>query len=348
MPVGHHDGVDVRSGFVVTAPVRVADIGGWTDTWFAGSGRICSVAVRPGARVTVRPGGRDVVVTIALTGERFTLEPGDLAGGEQLTARHPVIAAALATLRPPGGLHIEVAADVPAGSGLGTSAAVTVALLAGLARVREIDLSPAELAAMAHGVERRVGLESGVQDQWAAAHGGIADLSVEYPGARHRRIETTPDVRRDLDAGLITVYLGRPHSSSDVHEQVIAGFAAHDPTMVLSRLRDLAGEAVEALVLGDLASYGSVLTAAHETVRSFHPELVSPDADQVSAVAERHGALGWKANGAAGDGGSVTVLARPGDGVEDLRSALGALGSVTLLDHRISNDGVVITADTAD
>lgn len=343
-----HDGVDVRPGFVVTAPVRIADVGGWTDTWFAGEGRVCSIAVRPGARVTVQPGGADLVVAVALTGERFCVDPVDLGDDEGLAARHPVLAAAVSALRPPCGLRIDVAADVPAGSGLGTSAAVTVALLAGLARVREIDLSPVELAAMAHGVERRVGLESGVQDQWAAAHGGIGDLAVEYPGARHRSVEIAPGVRRDLDAGLITVYLGRPHSSSEVHEQVIAGFAAHDPTMALSRLRDLAGAAVEALVLGDLVSYGSALTAAHETVRSFHPELVSADADRISAVAERHGALGWKANGAAGDGGSVTVLAPHGDAGEELRSALGALDGVTLLDHCISDDGVVITSDTAD
>jgi D-glycero-alpha-D-manno-heptose-7-phosphate kinase len=187
-----------------------------------------------------------------------------------------------------------------------------------------------------------------VQDQWAAAHGGIADLSVEYPGAHHRWVEMAPGVRRDLDAGLITVYLGRPHSSSEVHEQVIAGFAAHDPTKALSRLRDLAGHAVDALVLGDLVGYGSALTAAHETVRSFHPQLVSADADRISVVAERHGALGWKANGAAGDGGSVTVLAPSGDAAAELRAALAAMDGVTLLDHRISDDGVVITPDTAD
>jgi D-glycero-alpha-D-manno-heptose-7-phosphate kinase len=354
--VDHDGGVEHPAGFVVTAPVRVADVGGWTDTWFAGTGRVCSVAVRPGARVTVQPGGNDLVIDVALTAERFTLEPltterggrapdslGADPDGTALAERHPVLAAALATIPPPGGITIEVAADVPAGSGLGTSASVTVALLAALARVRGIEWSPAELAAMAHGVERRVGLESGVQDQWAAAHGGVLDLSVDYPGARHQSVATSMATRAALDARLVTVYLGRPHSSSAVHEQVIAGLAAHDPTNLLHRLRDLAGRAVDALVLGDLGAYGAALTSAHETVRSLHPALVSADADRVTALAAALGALGWKANGAAGDGGSVTVVgpADPSAGAA-LRAALSALEGASVIDHRLSENGVVI------
>jgi D-glycero-alpha-D-manno-heptose-7-phosphate kinase len=337
----------VHTPFVVTAPVRIADVGGWTDTWFAGSGRVCSLAVRPGARVVFTPGQdtsdeRVVEMRVDLTGEAYRIDRVALTGGV-LPGRHPVLEAAVAALAPPVSVRIDVAADVPAGSGLGTSASVTVALLAGLARLREMDLSPAELAAMAHGVELRVGLESGVQDQWAAAHGGIGDIAVDYPGARHTPIEPSPSVLAELDARLITVYLGRPHSSSQVHEEVIAGFATHDPSLELDRLRSAAGHAADALLLGDLDAFGAALVDAHETVRSFHPSLICATADAVAEVAGRHGASGWKANGAAGDGGTVTIV---GSADAARRAAmietLSTLDGVAVLDLHLSADGVTI------
>lgn len=335
----------MHTPFVVTAPVRIADVGGWTDTWFAGSGRVCSIAVRPGGRVAITPldpSEMCVELHVDLTGETYRIDRTSLVT-TSLPGRHPVLEAAVASLVPPVPVRIDVAADVPAGSGLGTSAAVTVALLAGLAHLRGMDLSPAELAAMAHGVELRVGLESGVQDQWAAAHGGIGDIAVDYPGARHTPIEPAPSVLAELDARLVTVYLGRPHSSSQVHEEVIAGFATHDPTVELARLRTAAGRASDALLLGDLDAFGAALVDAHETVRSFHAALVSTAADAVTDVAGRHGASGWKANGAAGDGGTVTVVG-PADAARcaAMVAALSTLDGVTVLDLHLSSEGVTV------
>ncbi len=329
----------------VTAPVRIADVGGWTDTWFARSGHVCSIAVRPGARVVLTPTGPTtgvgrVRLRVDLTGEEYDVDPAAPPG------RHAVLEGALAAIPPPMDVHVEVGADVPPGSGLGTSASVTVALLAGLARLRSMDLWPDELASMAHGVELRAGLQSGVQDQWAAAHGGVGDMAVDYPGVRRTAIEVDDRTRAALDEGLVTVYLGRPHSSSQVHEQVIAGFAMQDPTDVLNRLRFAALDAAAALRRGDLSAYVTALTDAHETIRTFHPDLISEDADRAVDLARQHGALGWKVNGAAGNGGSVTVVG-PVDleANRRMRAALAAVDGWTLLDHRISDAGVLVEAD---
>lgn len=325
-----------------TAPVRVADIGGWTDTWFAGSGRVCSVAVSPGARVDLRLATSTGAVTLEVgsTGDRYSFAAGDQPG------RHPLLEAAIAALPPRVAATISVGAFVPPGSGLGTSAAVVVALLTALAAASDVRLSPDELAAMAHGVETGLGWQSGVQDQWAAAWGGMSDLTVDYPNVTRRALVVDPDVAAELGRRLITVYLGRPHSSSTIHDEVITGLATSDPGPAMRRLRDAAAEGVGALAMGDLGRYGEALIDHHEAVRSLHPGLISKSTNAVVALATGCGALGWKANGAGGDGGSVTLLGPAYPlALDTLRQALGTMSGVAILDLMPTPNGATASVE---
>lgn len=264
---------------VVTAPVRVCDAGGWTDTWFAGTGQVCNLAVRPGVRVEVTARG-----------------DGNVTFGQEPTA---LLEAAVAEAGGRG-VHIDVRSAVPPGSSLGTSAAVTVALLAALGVPRR------DLATRAHRVEtERLGLQSGVQDQAAAAYGGASWLEVAYPTAQRGAIAVPPAAWRDLDGRLLTVFLG-PHRSSAVHEQVVTGLATDRGALeVLRRCAHLAAAALSA---GNLHAYGDALVANTEAQRSLHPALVSDAAQAVIDAASAAGALGWKVNGAGGEGGSVTIV----------------------------------------
>jgi D-glycero-alpha-D-manno-heptose-7-phosphate kinase len=323
-----------------TAPVRVADIGGWTDTWFAGSGRVCSIAVEPGAYVEIRLGDKagPINLHVGSTGEQYSFVAGERPG------RHPLLEAAIATLAPTVEATIIVGADVPAGSGLGTSAAVGVALLAALGVARGLDLGPAELAAMAHGVETGLGWQSGVQDQWAAAFGGVNELSVDYPNVQRRAVETDPTIPAEVGRRLMTVYLGKPHSSSALHEEVIASIAMTHTGHVFQRIRDAASEGVSALVLGDFDRFGAAMIESHEAVRQLHPDLVGARAEAAITIARACGALGWKLNGAGGDGGSITIL-----GPElpftlgTMRQSLELLSEASVLDLSYSPGGVRTT-----
>ena len=88
-------------------------------------------------------------------------------------------------------MEVSVRSAVPAGCGAGTSAAVAVALLGGLAELRGEQLSPRDVAYAAHRLEVDVlGVESGIQDQLSAAFGGINYLEIEpYPEAT---VQTLP------------------------------------------------------------------------------------------------------------------------------------------------------------
>jgi D-glycero-alpha-D-manno-heptose-7-phosphate kinase len=297
---------------VVDVPVRACDVGGWTDTWFAGSSRVCSLAVGPAVSVavTATDGDGEVIVVAPDLDARFAVTDAP--------PEHRLLAAAVAEA---GGasagrrLEIDITSAVPPATSLGTSAAVCVGVIAALDAVRTGAIRPpGDLAAAAHRVESvRIGRQSGVQDQQAAAHGGANLIDVDYPSATVTPIDLAPDVRAKLDDRLLHVAYGGGHDSSAVHEQVIAELEVEGAAATrLERLRLLAGEAHRALAAGDLEAYGRTLTAATEAQADLHHALVSADARAVIDLARNLGSLGWKVNGAAGSSGSLSVLCRSG------------------------------------
>jgi len=333
-------------GVRTTAPVRVADVGGWTDTWFGSPGAVCSLAVGPGVQVTAwlveRP---DDALPVRLVAPALGLDertgPTDQTDWSRpLPGDHPLLEHAVAFVLEPFGLpdgvgiDVEITSDVPPGASLGTSGSVVVGLLAALDELVGGDLiaRPDDLARSAHQVETvRAAREAGVQDQWAAAFGGASLLSVApYPDVRRRGVQLRSSTAAALDAGLVTVVFGA-HDSSAVHLEVInaltgCGGPEHDRARrSLRRLAALAAEAASALEAGDLARWAGVLTSATEAQEQLHPALVGVAHRAAIDIARSLGAAGWKVNGAGGDGGSLTLLAGPsGAPTAELAAALRA------------------------
>jgi D-glycero-alpha-D-manno-heptose-7-phosphate kinase len=307
-----------------SAPVRICDNGGWTDTWFGGPGRILNIAVTPGVVVSIRAaeGPDPVVFDVEAFGDRYPMVPG-----APRVARHALLEAAVDAYPPPSGLAVEVSvrSSVPAGCGTGTSAAVAVALLGGLAALRGEQRPPRDIAYAAHRLEVDIlGIQSGVQDQLSAAFGGINYLEIEtYPEARVHPLPTW----EELSSRLTLLFLGRAHDSSAVHRQVIEDVGGRG-SGAFSRLREAAVAARDAVLARDLDAFGEAMIANTEAQRSLHPGLVGVDARRVIDLAAAQGAAGWKVNGAGGDGGSVTILSA----TQETKEALDR--RVAVLDRR--------------
>jgi D-glycero-alpha-D-manno-heptose-7-phosphate kinase len=297
-----------------SAPVRICDNGGWTDTWFGGPGRVLNIAVIPGVQVSIRAtaGPDPVVLDVKTFGHRYSVVPG-----VSRVARHPLLEAAVDALPPPEDLAVEVSIDstVPAGCGTGTSASVAVALLGALAAVRSENPSLRDLAYEAHRLEVEVlGAQSGIQDQLSAAFGGINYLEIEtYPNAT---VYPLP-LWEELSLRLTLIFLGRAHDSSAVHRSVVEDVGRRG-SEALSHLRDAAVAARDAVLARDLDVFGRAMIANTEAQSSLHPDLVGVDARRVIEVAATNGALGWKVNGAGGDGGSLTLLTATTEAKESL------------------------------
>lgn len=317
------------------APIRICDLGGWTDTWFAVYGQVLNLAVTPGVqvRVTVDPGGPPGIrLHAANYGDDYRL-PDRPALEARRWARHPLLEAAVLLAAPPPELSLRIAihSEAPPGAGTGTSAAVTVALLGALDRLdggaQDGQLSPHALAYAAQRVETELlGGQCGIQDQLCAAYGGVNFINMyAYPQAEVQPLDLPPETLRALEAGLALVYLGQAHNSSKVHEMVIRELEDAGPDHpTLEKLRRAAAEGRDALLAGDLPALGAAMQANTAAQEALHPEMLNPAARRVIALAGQFEAWGWKVNGAGGPGGSLTVLL-PDGGPERRRAFQAAV-----------------------
>jgi len=298
------------------APIRICDNGGWTDTWFAEYGRIFNIAVYPYAEVQIElfpnDGQRERITIYAENfGERYALQP-DTPGWD----RHPLLEAAIERMGVPQewAVQLTIFSEAPAGASTGTSAAVTVALIGALDCLTPGRLTPHEVAAVAQSVETdMLGQQCGIQDQLCSAYGGINYIEMfAYPHAAVSQLHIPNDIWWELERRLVLIYLGKSHSSSAVHEMVIRELEDAGPENAkLNALRATAVPSRNALYAGDFAALGQAMMANTEAQRRLHPDLISPEAQRVMEIAQAHGALGWKVNGAGGDGGSLTLLCGP-------------------------------------
>ena len=295
------------------APTRICDVGGWADTRFAGSGAVFNIAIYPYVEVqvhTVPPEQAEARLTVVAEnfGDAYALDPGHI-----VYDKHPLIEAAIKTMDLPQdtALRINIFSNAPPGAAMGTSAAVSVALIGALDAVVKGRLTPHEIADLAHAIEtRELGLECGVQDQLASVYGGINLIEVEaFPRARVSNIAIKDSSWWELEQRLLLAYVGKPHHSSEIHKMVIAGLGGEphkDPR--LAQLRKLAHQSRDALVAGDFAALGRIFERNTQVQRDLHKDLVCDAFETIISLAGDYGALGCKVNGAGGDGGSVAVL----------------------------------------
>lgn len=319
---------------IALAPIRICDLGGWSDTWFARHGTVLNIAVSPYAECRIEVddaanGEERFYFNIDDYGDRYKVDPHDVTFG-----RHPLLEACVKSVPIPRGLDVEVTihSSVPGGSSTGTSAAVTVALLGALDSISTADrkMSAIRLAAKAHEVETvLLKQQSGIQDQICSACGGVSFIQMdEYPHSHVTRVPVAPNVLKELDSRLSLVFLGKPHYSTTVHSEVIRGLTeSNDGDARLEPLRQTAVQGRDALLAGDLRKFGEVMIRNVEAQANLHNSLVSEKARKVFEIAKRYDADGWKVNGAGGDGGSVTILSN-GDkkAQEEMLREINAMG----------------------
>jgi D-glycero-alpha-D-manno-heptose-7-phosphate kinase len=295
------------------APIRICDLGGWTDTWFAEHGVVLNMGVYPYVQCQMifepaQSGKGSLTIHAENYGDRYVIDPNDV-----VYDKHPLLEAAVDAMHVPRELDIEVNlfSEAPGGCSTGTSAAVSVALIGALDMLTEGRMTPGEVAAKAHEVETKyLKLQCGIQDQISSAYGGICFIEMmDYPAARVSPVSLPNATWWELESRLALVYLGKTHKSSEVHETVIRELEDAGPADGrIEALRQPAVKGKNALFDGDLAAFGAAMIENNDRQADLHPGLISNRARDVIEIAKKHGALGWKVNGAGGEGGSLTLL----------------------------------------
>jgi D-glycero-alpha-D-manno-heptose-7-phosphate kinase len=244
--------------------------------------------------------------------------------------RHPILREAISKHWHGDPLEIAVVADVPAGTGLGSSGAFTVCLLKTLALARRQSLSPAVLAQDACEVEiELLGEPVGKQDQYVAAHGGICayefkpDDTVEVAP-----LDLAPETLDQLRHNLLAFYTGETRSSSATLADQKQRTEEGDEELLenLHRTKQLGVESCELLVAGDLEGYAEAMHEHWLTKRVRSPSITNERVDALYTLARRSGAIGGKLIGAGGGGFLLVYSPRP----DDTRQAMRAAGAPEL------------------
>ena len=320
--------------------------GGTLDLWplhvlHPGS---CTVNLAIDLRATcrVRPGASGFRVTVPDLGyERVVAQPRDLLADP----RGALAGAMLEALEIREPREIELSSDVPFGSGLGGSSALTVAMAAALAASVDGKFEGPGRVEFVRDVETRVlGKPAGTQDYYPPLSGGLHTLEFQPGGVRVKR--------RDADPGAwlrhLTLFDTRAAHSSGMNNWEI--FRArlegdHEVSARLEEVRAAAREMAEAVEAADFRAMGAALGREWEARRRLAPVVSSPALEEAIAGARRAGAWAAKACGAGG-GGCLLILA-PADKTPAVREALGRLSGGRLLLVAPENRGLRILSSAA-
>jgi D-glycero-alpha-D-manno-heptose-7-phosphate kinase len=286
------------------------------------------IIVRSPLRITLGGGGTDLpsyyrdhggfVIAAAIDKYVYitlhrTFEPGYIIKYSELERvarardiRHPIVRAAVALVGTDDRVEIASMADIPAGTGLGSSGSFTTALLRALHTRQRNVISPHALADQACHIEIELLREPvGKQDQFVAAYGGVTcfefnkDDSVGVTGAAidHEVIES-------LEEGLCLFFTGYTRSASAILKHQDDKSKAKDGSMIdnLHYIKHLGKRSHQALLQGDLVRFAALMDEHWQQKKKRSDEMSNSRIDELYTTAMRNGALGGKLIGAGGGG----------------------------------------------
>jgi D-glycero-alpha-D-manno-heptose-7-phosphate kinase len=221
--------------------------------------------------------------------------------------RHPVIREALAlqNLRTPQ-IEITTLADIPAGTGLGSSGSFTTALLKALQAHRRQLLHAPELAALACHVEiERLGETVGKQDPYIAAFGGLTCFTFHKDDrVTAEPLQISTDTLFELEDNLLLFFTGFSRSASAILSDQHLRSQSRDQELLrnLHYVKELGLRSRAALESGNLARFGELMHEHWEYKRRRSPGMSNEQIDGWYDLARRNGAIGGKLVGAGGGG----------------------------------------------
>jgi D-glycero-alpha-D-manno-heptose-7-phosphate kinase len=287
---------------ITQTPLRVGLVGGGTDLpgyYREYGGRVLNAAIDKYVYVVVKQ-RFDEDIYVNYSTKEIVSRVGDL--------QHELVREAMHMTGVRGGVEITTLADIPsAGSGLGSSSAVTVGLLHALFAYQGRQVTAEELADRACAIEiDRCRKPIGKQDQYVAAYGGVCDIHFG-PGDRVAvdKLALSSLVRRRIQDELLLFFTGITRDANAILGEQSENIA--DRLLQLHQLRDLAGEAASGLRDGDTAILGSALNKGWQVKRSLASRVSNSDIDDAVEAALAAGATGAKVTGAGGGGFLLVV-----------------------------------------
>lgn len=202
------------------------------------------------------------------------------------------------------GVEISSTADIPGGTGLGSSSTFTVGLLNSLNCYKGKFVSKDKLAKLACEVEiEKLGNPIGKQDQYGAALGGLNFIKFNQDGSvSHEPILMEGKTYKKLQKNLLMFYTGTTRSANTILAEQTKNITSDDKAKNLLKMCGLAKDMKVALENNDISSFGKILDEGWQLKKELASGIANPAIDEAYEIAMKNGALGGKLLGAGGGG----------------------------------------------
>ena len=326
----------------VTTPNRIDLAGGTTDLYplylFMDGGCTVNAAITLHSAVTLRPRNRGDIEIISedLSERTEASQPQDLP----LDGPLGMIGRAVKVLLPSGGLEIVTANQAPAGSGLGASSALLVALVEGLLLLNDIQEDRHGVIDLAADIETaQIGVPTGKQDYIAAAFGGVSVIDFGYRGFVRRTPSIDSGFPEWLESTLVLSYTGEGRFSGMNNWEVTKAFIDNKDSVreKLIQIRDVARQMGEAILSRNYDGLPALVRREWEIRRTLAPGVSTPRTDSIMNAAGEAGALASKICGAGGGGCMITLI--PSERRSAVENAIAEAGG-RVIPVRIDREGL--------
>jgi len=299
------------------APFRISVGGGGTDLppyCTEHGGAIVSFTIDRHIFITIKPRADLKIRVISTDYKKETIfETGD----KNYEDRFALFKGVINVLGIKDGFDIISSSELPTGSGMGGSSTLTVSLLGAFNEYYSLGLTKHDIANKAYYIERvELDQTGGYQDQFAAAYGGFNYMEFR-DDVKVFPLNVSKDVINELMFRLILCFVGGSHFSSDIQDEVLAGYTDKiEKKSFLDSMQDLKDVAKgmrEVFELNDLTrlnEFGKLLHKGWLAKKSLSSKISNPNIEKFYITSLEHGVIGGKLLGAGG-GGHLILFCEP-------------------------------------
>ncbi len=240
------------------------------------------------------------------------------------------------------GFDLFTASEIPPGSGLGSSGAVTVNMVNLCSKLKNEKLTQRQIAEDAYFIQREIlNLPIGKQDEYAAAFGGLNFIEFSEKDVSVEPIRIDPDVKKCLEKNLLLFFTKKTRQASTILQRQEDSIKDNNNSVIeaMIEVKNNAYLIKEALEGGHLKRFGKLLDEAWNSKKKMSSGITDEYLDRIYGIAMQNGALGGKIAGAGGGGYFMFYCEEDKQG--NLKSALEA-EKLGFLDFNFSEKGVTI------
>ena len=316
------------------APLRIGLAGGGTDVspyCDLYGGAILNATISLSAYANIEPLQENKIIVETL--DRKEIQTFDLMDELPINGELDLLKGVYNRVKkdfpfPNTGFRLSTFVDAPAGSGLGTSSTLVVAILGAFVEMLKLPLGDYDIAHLAYEIERYdLGLAGGRQDQYAATFGGVNFMEFfENDKVIVNPLRIRSQYMHELENNLVLYFTATSRESATIIKEQVKNVTSKDEKSIeaMHQLKEQARMMKDALLKGKLSEIGEILDYGFQQKRKMAANISNSSIEEIYEAAKKAGATGGKISGAGG--GGFMIFFCPGNTNYAVKEALLKFG----------------------